>query len=215
MNWQRFGWAVGLVLLIGFAGVGFWIGTLTGERASPEGDEFRPPPLPSPEEQIRRELTTAITGHDGEPLSVERTPEGWVIAVERKTDHLSVREILEGAAEMFHQLSRVGEPIARAEILYRTDALRDVYGNQLKDVAIAHIEMTKPNLERMDWRGFRPAHFPEVAERFWLHEELLRDWNEYRRSLEEGETDSARSQSDQEEAQDGDGGQEDAKRNNN
>src|SRR5690606_27159551 len=67
---------------------------------------------------------------------------------------------------------RTGAPVERVILVLRTDQLKDVYGNPLRDVVVARVGLSGDTFRRIHWDGFDPKNFARVADEFWPHPEL-------------------------------------------
>lgn len=168
---RPWGWFVLVLLVVG----GFFGFTAMNQG---RGGESTEPPIalpapPTPLEEERTRLHIAVSGTDNRLVQAERGPEGWTLGVEAKAQDVDLVRLLDSAHTLFTELARTRAPIAQVIAVFRTDALKDVYGHQLKDVVIARIRLEKETFERINWHGFDPRNFPRVADELWLHDLLM------------------------------------------
>lgn len=169
-------WAL-LGLCVGVA-VGFFAFQGGPGRANPQNPSPATPvrvPEPTPEERERRELGVAVRGADGDLVQAVRAGTGWTLGVELPRRPVQLDQLERDAMRLFREIKRTGVSVDRVALLVRTDQLKDVYGNPLKDVAIARVGLSGATFQRINWDGFDPRNFPRVAEEFWLHPELQQE----------------------------------------
>ncbi|HEY8418016.1 MAG TPA: hypothetical protein VIK93_08285 [Limnochordales bacterium] len=167
-------WALaGLIVgaLLGFFAFQGGLGKASSAERPPAA-EVRRPPAETPEERERRAVAIAVRGVDGELVEAVHPGGGWRLGVEMRRRPPQLDELERDAMRAFREIHRTGAPVERVVVVLRTDHLKDVYGNPLKDVVVARVALSGDTFRRINWDGFDPKNFPRVADEFWLHDEL-------------------------------------------
>lgn len=174
-------WVVlGAVILV-VGATAFAVGRMmAGPQSTPQIDVSPP----SPEERERQKLRIAAS--EGKLVEATPGPEGWIVRYEEEAKELGLQPLLENAARFYRDLDRARVPIAETSYTARSNALKDVWGNPLRDVALLHMELSGATFRRINWRGFDPKNFERVAEAFWVHEEILRMEREKKEKEQQG-----------------------------
>ena len=171
---------IGAVVLV-VATMGFAVGRMaSAPRQTPE-ITVSPP---SREERERRELQIAAS--DGKLVEATPVEGGWIVRFEREASELALQSLHEQAARFFRDLDRTGVPIEETSYTARSNVLKDVWGNTLKDVAVFRLELKGETFRRVNWDGFVPENFPRVADAYWVHEEVLRQEAGRRQQQQQG-----------------------------
>lgn len=183
---RRWGWLVVTALVLGGGIFGFT--AMNQGRGQRDADPPIALPAPAtPVEEERTRLHIAVSGTDNRLVQAERGPEGWLLRVEADSQDPDLAHLLESAHTLFTELDRIRVPIAQVIVVFRTDALKDVYGHQLKDVVIARIGLEKETFERINWNGFDPRNFPRVADELWLHDLLIQQLSDLQQQTDQNQ----------------------------
>lgn len=124
-------------------------------------------------QEQREALKLAIIGADGQLREARHTASGWIVGVEMKAKTLHLSNMLQDALTLLEEVDRTTVPIERVTIDFRSNELKDVYGHQLQDVAVAKIRLDGQTFKRINWHGFETDNFARLAEVFWIHEGVL------------------------------------------
>lgn len=166
---------VSIVLLVG-GGIGFFLlrsGTGQAQRETnpieagdkvTEGDD----PLQRQLEQLR----LAVIGSDAKLVDAGASTAGWMVGMEIDAQGLQLANFLDDAMGLFRELDRADVPIEQATLVFRSDKLKDVYGNQLQDVVVARLRLDGETFHRINWHGFKPPNFSRVADELWVHDQV-------------------------------------------
>lgn len=172
---MKYGWVIGLVAVVVVGATGYYFfGQGDKSKAAPES--VKKIEQRTPEEELRLEINIAVSGVGAELKQAVPTYGGWLVHAEFTESEVDLATTLEGALKLFGELGRIEMDLAEAVILFRTDDLRDVYGNQLKEVVIARIGLDGATFEQVNWQGFEILNFPRITADFWLHDELETQW---------------------------------------
>lgn len=158
--------AVVVIALVG----GLWL----MQRGDKGEQKVAPLPEQTKLQQEESHIRVEVVGRDLEVKSLQHTPDGWALFVSGNGDGTDLDELLKQSAQLFQSLSRLDADFSDIGLLLRTDDLKDVYGNTLKELPIVEIGLSRQTFEKIDWNGFEPADFERVADRYWVHDEIKR-----------------------------------------
>lgn len=102
----------------------------------------------------------------------EKTSQGWMVRLESIVNSIKLDTLLDGAKGVFGEVKRADLRIAAVELQMLTDKMKDEYGRQLEKVPIAKIAFSGETFAKVVWDDFDPRDFSEIADVFWLHDEL-------------------------------------------
>ncbi len=163
-------WVIVGVAIVMATGGGVLLAT---QLKKPEGEVCE---IPSPESNERevalRKIKMAVTSGLALPPSDVRLtkasqgPQGWEVEIAGKSEIAELPTVLAATKKVFAELKRTGVTITEAKLLLRTDAWRDVYGRTMKDTDMLRIVLGGDTFQRIDWAGFDPMDFPQVATEF-------------------------------------------------
>lgn len=179
---MKYAWAfiLAAVLVIGAGGY-YLLSQQNQSKAAP--DSLTEIEKLTPEEKSRLEIDRSVSGLGGELIQAEPTDQGWIVVAEFGESDVNLETTLETAQNVFSELARIGIALDEAVTIFRTDSLRDLYGHQLKDVVIARIGLNGRTFERVNWHGFEFMNFARIADEFWLHDELEKQWADLENKL--------------------------------
>lgn len=162
-----------VVLGVGLVVAAGWLWYLQAQgKADPKLD---PLPAPTPEERQADAIRVQVEGHDLTVEQLRATEAGWALFATGKAASTELEGLHKQVGDVFKGLDRLpGARFADIGILLRTDELKDVYGNTLKDLPVLEIGLSRATFETINWDGFDPQNFPRVADRYWVHEEIQR-----------------------------------------
>lgn len=168
------GWVVVGALIAGSAGLGITAATLIRAQVDRRPLEVK---RLTPEERERQEIIYSVRTTGPVPaakvkLDLQRTADGWEVEIEAETADAKLATVLSNARGLFRALAGTGVKVAAAGAVFRTSALHDLYGRPMKDLVIARIGFGAQTWRKMDWTGFDPRNFPQVADEYWVHELL-------------------------------------------
>jgi len=169
VKWNWIVWTVAGVLVLAIVGGSmFALGRMSG---SDGGEQKRPAvQTPRPSEEERELQKIKIAASETTLEEARRTPDGWVVHVASESKELDLKKLSEGAAKFFKELARSGVEIAATSYVVRTNDLKDVWGNRLRDVPLLRVELDKQTFARVNWDGFDPQNFPRITGDFWIHD---------------------------------------------
>lgn len=176
------GWLIALVVLVVAVGGGAWFAQHKGKSTG----KLAPLPEKTPLEVEADKIRVAIEGRDREVASLQKTDAGWLVHIGAKAENPELEKIQKDAADVFEAVKGTKAPLAELALNVRTNALKDVYGNTLKDLPIAEIVLLGSTIEKVDWKGFDPKNFERIADRYWIHEEILRLHEEKKQGKQSG-----------------------------
>lgn len=177
----RWVWVLVAVILVGSAAGYYFLGPNSRGQAAPES--LKQGEARTSEEKLRLQIEMAVSGLGAELKQALPTYDGWLVGAEFIGHQVDLETTLENARKVFGELSRIDTSLAEMVAVFRTDELRDVYGNPLKDVVIARIGLDGTTSEKVNWQGFESLNFARIAGDFWLHDELQKQWGELERKL--------------------------------
>lgn len=125
-----------------------------------------------PVDEEREKLQLAVIGVDGQLVAAERTEDEWSLGVEFRDLDPKLDVLLEKALRLFTELDRTKLALHEVTIIFRSDRLKDVYGRALHDVVVGRLRLSGEQFRRIDWHGFEPHNFANVADEWWLHPEV-------------------------------------------
>ncbi len=120
----------------------------------------------------RERLRLAAIGTDAELVEAVPAAGGWTVGLEVTDTAPDESRMFEQAMRVLTELARTGVPIRHATVVFRTDELKDVYGNSLKDVVIGRLRLSGAEFHRINWHGFEPSNFPRLADEWWVHPQV-------------------------------------------
>lgn len=176
------GWVIALVAVALVATGVVWF-VQTGSQS-----EMKLAPLPEkpPLEIEADKLRIAVEGHEATIESLERVNDSWKLYVAADASSPELTEILKDVADLFKALEDTKVPLAEVAHMTRTSKLKDAYGNTLKDLPIVEILMYESTFSKVNWDGFDPEKFAEIADRYWVHDEVQRLHDEKKQTEQGG-----------------------------
>ncbi len=160
--------ALGAVVFV-IAGAAFSVGRMAAMPQQSPKVEVKPP---TKEERELQKLKIAAS--EGKLVEATPTPQGWVVRFEQEAEELSKKSLAEQAQKFFSDLARSEVEVARTSFEAKSSSLKDVWGNTLKDVPVARVELSQETFKRINWKGFSPDNFSRVADELWVHEIIER-----------------------------------------
>lgn len=119
-------------------------------------------------------IQVEVAGRNLEVENLQYGSNGWALFVTGKAAGTDLEEILRQSAQLFQGLDRLDLDYSDIGLVLRTDDLKDVFGNTLKDLPILELGLSGETYNKIDWNAFEPTNFERVADRYWVHDEILR-----------------------------------------
>lgn len=128
--------------------------------------------VPELTEDERELQMVRIAASSSKLVEARRQAGGWVVRVVQESGSLDAQSAQQAAVRFFRELARTGVPVAAASVEVRTNDLKDVWGNPLKEVPVFRVELGGETFQRVNWRGFEPKNLERVADAYWEHDLL-------------------------------------------
>lgn len=168
-------WVWGVVILLAAAAGGwlFFAGAPGQARDSDDAARAREQVMDKDPVQVQQErLTLAVLGVDARLVEARPEAGGWTVGIEMSDVPPSESRMFQKVMSALKEVARTEVPIRHATVVLRSDDLKDVYGNTLKDVVIGRLQLGGTAFERINWHGFEPRNFRRLADEWWLHPEV-------------------------------------------
>lgn len=160
-------WVVLVVAVFVIAGAAFTVGQLAAMPKDPPKLRLDPPT-----EQEKELQEIRIVTFDGTLVEATPSPQGWTVRFEQDAKKLELESLEKQAHTFFRDLERTGIKVARTSYEAISSSLKDVWGNELKDIPVFRVELSDEAFQRINWEGFDPKNLQRLADDWWIHDEI-------------------------------------------